>query len=128
MTYFGFLVCCTNIKIRISCMSSFNVWVECHLKLYYFLLKLTSTKPGLIHTREVSCFCDFDCGCFSPKEFDFQEKGSSEKESVETVLEVGKWVLVEYDAGLFPGTITQVCRKMLWYWHVMLLIINPESY
>ena len=60
------------------------------------------------------------------KEFDFQEKVSSE--SVETVLEVGKWVLVEYDAGLFPGTITQVCRKMLWYWHVMLLIINPESY
>ncbi|CAL8237232.1 unnamed protein product [Arctogadus glacialis] len=36
------------------------------------------------------------------------QKGSSEKESVETVLEVGKWVLVEYDAGLFPGTITQI--------------------
>ncbi|KAI2655701.1 hypothetical protein H4Q32_024298 [Labeo rohita] len=29
--------------------------------------QLTSTKAGLIYTREVSCFCDFACGCLSLK-------------------------------------------------------------
>lgn len=53
----------------------------------------------------------------------------SEKENAEPepVLEVGKWVLVEYDAELFPGTITQVCKTSWRYEHSM-LIINPESY
>ncbi len=32
----------------------------------------------------------------------------SEKENAESVLEVGKWVLVQYDGELFPGTIMQV--------------------
>lgn len=73
-----------------------------------FLFKLTSTKAGLIYTREVSYFCDFACGCFSPKEFDFRDNVEPEKENTESVLEAGKWVLVQYDGELFPGTITQV--------------------
>ena len=41
----------------------------------------------------------------------------SEKENAEPepVLEVGKWVLAEYDAELFTGTITQVCRTSFRY-------------
>ena len=31
----------------------------------------------------------------------------------EPVLEVGKWCLVEYDAELFPGTITKVCGTIV---------------
>ncbi|KAK3521222.1 hypothetical protein QTP70_001046 [Hemibagrus guttatus] len=53
--------------------------------------ELTSTTPGLIYTREVSCFCDFACGCFSPKEFDFRD--NVEKENAESVSEVGKWAI-----------------------------------
>jgi len=48
------------------------------------------------------------CGCFSPKEFDFRNNVDPESENAESVLEVGKWVLVQYDGELFPGTITQV--------------------
>ncbi|KAL1258015.1 hypothetical protein QQF64_011259 [Cirrhinus molitorella] len=70
--------------------------------------QMISTKPGLIYTREVSCFCNFICGCYSPKEFDFRENEASEEENAEPVLEVGKWVLVQYDGELFPGTITQI--------------------
>ncbi|KAI4802735.1 hypothetical protein KUCAC02_006312, partial [Chaenocephalus aceratus] len=65
---------------------------------------MTSTKPGVIQTREVSCFCGCACGCFHPKEFYFREEVNVESEPV---LEVGKWVLVEYETELFPGTITQ---------------------
>lgn len=77
-------------------------------KNYYFLLQLTSTKPGLINTREVSCFCNFACGCFSPREFDFRNNVEPEKENAVSVLDEGKWVLVQYDGALFPGIITQV--------------------
>ncbi|KAJ8361367.1 hypothetical protein SKAU_G00178920 [Synaphobranchus kaupii] len=53
------------------------------------------------------------CGCFLPKEFSFSEGENVEKnvekeKEQEPVLEVGKWVLVEYDAELFPGAITQI--------------------
>ncbi|CAK6983232.1 hypothetical protein KUCAC02_006312%2C partial, partial [Scomber scombrus] len=67
---------------------------------------LISTKPGFIHTQEVSCFCGFPCGCFSPKAFDFRDVDSKLKDA-DPRLEVGNWVLVEYDSELFPGTITQ---------------------
>ncbi|ROL45667.1 hypothetical protein DPX16_17783 [Anabarilius grahami] len=46
-----------------------------------------TTKAGLIYTREVSCSCDFACGCFSPKEFDFRDNVEPEKENTESVLE-----------------------------------------
>lgn len=52
----------------------------------------------------------------------------SEKEDANPLLEVGKWVLVQYEGELFPGTITQECRIFWQYRLVMLLIINPKSY
>ncbi|XP_062862381.1 uncharacterized protein LOC134324457 [Trichomycterus rosablanca] len=76
--------------------------------------QLTSTKPGVISTREVSCFCEKDCQCFSPCVHTFSEREES-PDNAESTIEVGQWVLVEYDAELFPGTVTQVnlifCEK-----------------
>ncbi|XP_062847785.1 uncharacterized protein LOC134310183 isoform X1 [Trichomycterus rosablanca] len=69
--------------------------------------QLTSTKPGVISTREVSCFCEKDCQCFSPCVHTFSEREES-PDNAESTIEVGQWVLVEYDAELFPGTVTQI--------------------
>ena len=52
----------------------------------------------------------------------------SEKEDANPILEMGKWVFVQYEGELFPGTITQVCRIFWQYRHVNLWMINPESY
>ena len=76
--------------------------------------QLTSTKPGVINTRPVSCFCDKDCQCFSPSCHAFSEGGEEgpdsieDPDSTEATIEVGQWVLVEYDGELFPGTVIQV--------------------
>lgn len=71
---------------------------------------MLSTKPGFIRTRMVSCFCAIDCECFQPRDFDLNmESNRSTPETAGQALEVGKWVLVQYDGDLFPGIITQVC-------------------
>ncbi|XP_056449969.1 uncharacterized protein LOC130385486 [Gadus chalcogrammus] len=76
--------------------------------------QLTSTKPGVINTRPVSCFCDKDCQCFQPTCHAFSEGGEEgpdsieEPDSTEATIEVGQWVLVEYDGDLFPGTVKQI--------------------
>ena len=79
-----------------------------------FTQQLTSTKPGVINTRPVSCFCDKDCQCFSPSCHAFSEGGEEGPDSIEdpnsteATIEVGQWVLVEYDGELFLGTVIQV--------------------
>ncbi|KAG5845369.1 hypothetical protein ANANG_G00138170, partial [Anguilla anguilla] len=67
--------------------------------------QLSSTKPGQIWTREVICFCREGCDCFSPKVHNF---GEDNEKTDEKRLDVGMWVLVEYDTDLYPGTITQI--------------------
>ena len=41
------------------------------------------------------------------------EKEKKPEKEPEPVLELGKWCLVEYDAELFPGTITKVCGTIV---------------
>lgn len=70
-----------------------------------------STTPGVVHTREVSCFCQKSCECFSPSRHAFAEvEEEVSTKPPETPIEVGQWVLVEYDTDLFPGLVTQVKR------------------
>ena len=70
--------------------------------------QLTSTKPGVINTREVSCFCGENCMCFPTMCHVLSEGGEEEPDSTEATIDVGQWVLVQYDGDLFPGTVTQV--------------------
>ncbi|KAJ8268208.1 hypothetical protein COCON_G00133800 [Conger conger] len=74
---------------------------------------LTSTKPGVINSREVSCVCGENCKCFSPMCHVLSEGGEEEPNSTEATIEVGQWVLVEYDGDLFPGTVTQLVAETL---------------
>ncbi|KAJ4947672.1 hypothetical protein JOQ06_009705, partial [Pogonophryne albipinna] len=69
--------------------------------------QLVSTDPGKIKVREVSCFCMPACDCYSPKEFILKENAASEEKAEESI-EVGQWVLVEYDGDLYPGTVIQI--------------------
>ncbi|KAF7640973.1 hypothetical protein LDENG_00002470 [Lucifuga dentata] len=63
-------------------------------------------EPGKVKMREVSCFCSPECDCFSPKEFNFNP--DSKETTKEPIIEVGTWVLVDYDGDLYPGTVTQI--------------------
>lgn len=38
----------------------------------------------------------------------FSEGRDEDPDRTEATIEVGQWVLVEYDGDLFPGTVTQV--------------------
>ncbi|KAK0156077.1 hypothetical protein N1851_001390 [Merluccius polli] len=69
--------------------------------------QLTSTKPGVIHTQEVSCFCGENCTCIPTTCHVLSEGGEDEPDSTEATIEVGPWVLVQYDGDLFPGTVIQ---------------------
>ncbi|KAK5908228.1 hypothetical protein CgunFtcFv8_016304 [Champsocephalus gunnari] len=69
--------------------------------------QLVSTEPGKIKVREVSCFCRPACDCYSPKEFILKENAASEEKAEESI-EVGQWVLVEYDGDLYPVTVIQI--------------------
>ncbi|KAL1250664.1 hypothetical protein QQF64_018460 [Cirrhinus molitorella] len=72
--------------------------------------QLASTKPGVIDTREVSCFCGRNCQCFSTNCYVFSEEGDEDPDRTEATIEVGQWVLVEYDGDFFPGTVTQIAE------------------
>ncbi|KAJ8369677.1 hypothetical protein SKAU_G00097050 [Synaphobranchus kaupii] len=74
--------------------------------------QLVATEPGKIRTRDVSCFCSPSCDCFSPREFIFCPKEVEVEEShkkQDPTIEVGTWILVDYDGDLYPGSVTQVC-------------------
>ncbi|MGH0127646.1 UNVERIFIED_CONTAM: hypothetical protein FKN15_071801 [Acipenser sinensis] len=74
--------------------------------------QLTSSEPGKIRAREVSCFCSMLCDCFSPKDFNLGPNSFEEQQEVEVrQIEVGMWVLVKYDSELFPGVVTQVVNE-----------------
>ncbi|KAI4805510.1 hypothetical protein KUCAC02_010120, partial [Chaenocephalus aceratus] len=47
------------------------------------------------------------CDCYSPKECILKENAASEEKAEESI-EVGQWVLVEYDGDLYPGTVIQI--------------------
>ena len=88
----------------------------CNYFYVFFLLypKLIAKKGGCIRVREVSCFCKNWCDCNTPKDFTFscnnseaENEGGAEGKSIE----VGTWVLVNYDGDLFPGIVTQVCKS-----------------
>ncbi|XP_049337292.1 uncharacterized protein LOC107197431 [Astyanax mexicanus] len=70
--------------------------------------QLMSTTPGVVHTREVSCFCEKNCQCFYPSRHAFAEEEEGFTTPPEATIEVGQWVLVEYDNNLFPGVVTQI--------------------
>lgn len=83
-------------------------YFKCVLSLVFsHFVQLVSTEPGKIKVREVSCFCRPACDCYSPKEFILKENAASEEKAEESI-EVGQWVLVEYDGDLYPGTVTQL--------------------
>ncbi|KAL1252036.1 hypothetical protein QQF64_019832, partial [Cirrhinus molitorella] len=87
-----------------------NCFQEAHGKSGHRRSKLASTKPGVIDTREVSCFCGRNCQCFSTNCHVFSEEGDEDPDRTEATIEVGQWVLVEYDGDLFPGTVTQIAE------------------
>ncbi|XP_048092646.1 uncharacterized protein LOC125289715 [Alosa alosa] len=83
--------------------------------------QLMSSSPGEVKTRELSCFCDGACECYGLREFSFRGKENvpekkvvgdtievAQNEISEDTIEVGTWVLVQYDGDLFPGTVTQI--------------------
>ncbi|KAL1276784.1 hypothetical protein QQF64_036407 [Cirrhinus molitorella] len=70
--------------------------------------QLASTKPGVIDTREVSCFCGRNCQCFYTNCHVFSEEGDEDPDRTEATIEVGQWVLVEYnDVDMFTGTVNR---------------------
>ncbi|CAL8253875.1 unnamed protein product [Arctogadus glacialis] len=76
--------------------------------------QLIAKKAGCIRVREVSCFCKNWCDCNTPKDFTFscnnseaENEGGAEGKSIE----VGTWVLVNYDGDLFPGIVTQAVAE-----------------
>ncbi|KAL1277348.1 hypothetical protein QQF64_024021 [Cirrhinus molitorella] len=95
------IVCANPTKPRAVCIAN-SAEDTCQQSL------LASTKPGVIDTREVSCFCGRNCQCFSTNCHVFSEEGDEDPDRTEATIEVGQWVLVEYDGDLFPGTVTQV--------------------
>ncbi|XP_038124838.1 uncharacterized protein LOC119772465 [Cyprinodon tularosa] len=68
--------------------------------------QLTSTKPGVIATREVSCFCDKSC---YPTVTHLLSDDGEEPDATETI-KVGQLVLVQYDGDLYPGKVTQIAE------------------
>ncbi|KAF3854209.1 hypothetical protein F7725_022264 [Dissostichus mawsoni] len=94
-------------KVTEEKVETYRELVPPSLKTVQGTLKLVSTDPGKIKVREVSCFCRPACDCYSPKEFILKENAASEEKAEESI-EVGQWVLVEYDGDLYPGTVTQI--------------------
>ncbi|XP_078023610.1 uncharacterized protein LOC144462832 [Epinephelus lanceolatus] len=78
--------------------------------------QLIAKEAGCIRVRDVSCFCKSWCDCFSPRELRFScsHNSGAEKEEGDTdarAIEVGTWVLVNYDGDLFPGIVTQIVAE-----------------
>ncbi|KAL2092912.1 hypothetical protein ACEWY4_012710 [Coilia grayii] len=71
--------------------------------------QLTSTTPGVIHTREVSCFCGQHCTCYPEMRHVLSSEGV-EPDCTDTTIKVGQWVLVQYDGDFYPGTVTQIAE------------------